>query len=127
MQNIIEEEKQRRTDLKGNRFFSDKERRPVPLPAKSTGGKTILAGFPFFEDWGRDTMIALPGICLSTGRCEEAKSILRTFAAYEKEGLPNLFPEGEKEPMYNTADENCVFLYFERTRTKILFGKCIRL
>ena len=54
---------------------------------ESTDGLTILAGFPFFEDWGRDTMIALPGICISTGRVESAKSILRTFAFYEKDGL----------------------------------------
>mgnify|MGYP002797593425 CR=1 FL=1 len=89
---------------------------------ESTGGDTILAGFPFFEDWGRDTMIALPGICLSTRRYDEAKSILRTFARYEKEGLmPNLFPEGGKEPMYNTVDAallfiNCVWLYYEATK-----------
>ena len=50
-------------------------------------------------------MIALPGICLSTGRYETAKSILRTFAVNERDGLmPNLFPEGGNEPMYNTAD-----------------------
>ena len=89
---------------------------------ESTGGDTILAGFPFFEDWGRDTMIALPGICLSTRRYDEAKSILRTFARYEKEGLmPNLFPEGGKEPMYNTVDAallfiNCVWLYYDATK-----------
>ena len=84
----------------------------------STGGKTILAGYPFFEDWGRDTMIALPGVCISTGRYEDAESILRTFAAYERRGLmPNLFPEGRNDPMYNTVDAallfiNCVWLYY---------------
>ena len=62
---------------------------------KSTGGKTILAGFPFFEDWGRDTMIALPGVCLSTRQYEDARSILRTFARYERQGLmPNLAMKG---------------------------------
>ena len=72
---------------------------------ESTGGKTILAGYPLFGDWGRDTMIALPGCCLATGRYEDAKSILRTFLAYEKDGLvPNLFPEGDQTPMYNTVD-----------------------
>ena len=71
----------------------------------STKGKTILAGYPLFSDWGRDTMIALPGCCLATSRFEDAKSILRTFLAYEKDGLvPNLFPEGEAKPMYNTVD-----------------------
>lgn len=85
--------------------------------AESTNGKTILAGFPFFEDWGRDTMIALPGVCISTGQYDAAKEILRTFAVHEKDGLmPNLFPEGGTEPMYNTVDAallfiNCVYLY----------------
>lgn len=89
---------------------------------ESTDGETILAGFPFFEDWGRDTMIALPGLCISTGRYESAKEILRTFAANERGGLmPNLFPEGKNDPMYNTADAallfiNSVYLYYEATR-----------
>ncbi len=87
----------------------------------STGGKTILAGYPFFGDWGRDTMIALTGCCLSTGRYDDAKSILRTFLAYEQDGLvPNLFPEGTAEPMYNTVDAallmiNIIWLYVEKT------------
>ncbi len=87
---------------------------------ESVGGKTILAGFPFFEDWGRDTMIAVAGCCISTGQFETAKSILRTFAAYCREGLmPNLFPEGKTDPMYNTADAsllfiNAVYLYYEK-------------
>ncbi len=87
---------------------------------ESTGGKTILAGYPFFGDWGRDTMIALAGCTLSTRRYEDARSILRTFFQYEKDGLvPNLFPEGTAQPMYNTADAallliNVVWLYVQR-------------
>lgn len=78
---------------------------------ESTNGKTILAGFPFFEDWGRDTMIALPGITLVTGRFEECKSILRTFAKYVHKGLlPNLFPEGDCNPMYNSVDAPLLFI-----------------
>ncbi len=78
---------------------------------ESTGGKTILAGFPFFEDWGRDTMIALPGITMVTGRFEECKSILRTFAKYVHKGLlPNLFPEGDCNPMYNSVDAPLLFI-----------------
>ena len=77
----------------------------------STGGKTILAGYPLFSDWGRDTMIALPGCCLATSRFEEAKSILRTFLAYEKDGLvPNLFPEGDHAPMYNAVDAALILI-----------------
>jgi len=87
----------------------------------STGGKTILAGYPLFSDWGRDTMIALPGCTMATGRFEDAKSILRTFLAYERNGLvPNLFPEGGAEPMYNTVDAallliDSVWQYYIRT------------
>lgn len=83
----------------------------------STGGKTILAGYPFFGDWGRDTMIALTGCTLSTKQYATAKSILKTFLAYEKDGLvPNLFPEGQDKPHYNTVDAallfiNCIWLY----------------
>ena len=88
----------------------------------STKGKTILAGYPLFSDWGRDTMIALPGCTLATGRTEEARSILRTFLIYEQDGLvPNLFPEGELAPMYNTVDAallliDCVWQYVRKTR-----------
>ena len=87
----------------------------------STGEKSIIAGYPFFGDWGRDTMIALPGCALATGRYDVARSILRTFLAYEKDGLvPNLFPEGENAPMYNTVDAallmiNIIYLYHRRT------------
>lgn len=99
-----------------NQFISKRE---------STGGKTILAGYPFFEDWGRDTMIALPGLCISTGQYEAAKQILYTFAQNEKDGLmPNLFPEGGKEPLYNTVDAallfiNSVYLYYEATKDRV--------
>lgn len=88
----------------------------------SSGGKTILAGYPYFGDWGRDTMIALPGCVLAAGRYETARSILRTFLTYERDGLvPNLFPEGEEEPRYNTVDAallliNCVWLYWRKTK-----------
>lgn len=87
----------------------------------ATGGKTIVAGYPFFGDWGRDTMIALPGCALATNRTDDAKRILRTFLAYEKDGLvPNLFPSDMNEPRYNTVDAallliNTVYLYVKQT------------
>lgn len=90
----------------------------------STDKQTILAGYPFFEDWGRDTMIALSGCCLSVKQYEVAESILRTFMMYCKKGLmPNLFPEGKQEPRYNTVDAALLFIlavyeYFLRTRDK---------
>ena len=77
----------------------------------STGQKTILAGFPFFEDWGRDTMIALVGCCLSTRQYDTARSILETFMAHCHRGLmPNLFPEGADAAAYNTVDAALLFI-----------------
>jgi predicted glycogen debranching enzyme len=68
-------------------------------------GTTVIAGYPWFSDWGRDTMIALPGLALATDRVSEAESILRTFAAHVSEGmLPNRFPDGGEAPEYNTVD-----------------------
>lgn len=85
---------------------------------ESTKGKSILAGFPFFEDWGRDTMISLFGCSISTRQFDDAKSILRTFMKYCNKGLmPNLFPEGKNDPLYNTVDAallyiNAVYSYY---------------
>jgi predicted glycogen debranching enzyme len=68
-------------------------------------GSTVIAGYPWFSDWGRDTMIALPGLTLATGRYDIAASILRTFARFVSRGmLPNRFPDGGDEPEYNTVD-----------------------
>lgn len=78
---------------------------------ESTKGKSIIAGYPFFEDWGRDTMIALNGCCIATNRFEDAKNILRTFMYYCKNGImPNLFPEGNNEALYNTVDASLLFI-----------------
>lgn len=77
----------------------------------STGKQTILAGFPFFEDWGRDTMISLPGCCLATRQFDTAKAIFETFMQYCRNGLmPNLFPEGTQQPWYNTVDAALLFI-----------------
>ena len=68
-------------------------------------GKTVIAGYPWFSDWGRDTMIALPGLALTTQRYDIAASILRTFAAHVDQGmLPNRFPDDAQAPEYNTVD-----------------------
>jgi len=73
--------------------------------AASPVGTTVIAGYPWFGDWGRDTMIALPGLALATGRHAEAASILRTFASHLSQGmLPNRFPDGNEAPEYNTVD-----------------------
>ncbi len=66
---------------------------------------TIIAGYHWFTDWGRDTMIALPGLCLATGRYDEARQILEAFAGAISEGMiPNRFPDAREEPEYNTVD-----------------------
>jgi predicted glycogen debranching enzyme len=66
---------------------------------------SVIAGYPWFGDWGRDTMIALTGLTLRTGRHEIARKILTTFAAYVQDGmLPNYFPDGGETPEYNTVD-----------------------
>ena len=67
--------------------------------------RTIIAGYHWFGDWGRDTMVSLEGLTLCTGRHRETRAILRTFARYIKDGLvPNLFPEGARNALYHTAD-----------------------
>ena len=74
--------------------------------------RTVIAGYPWFTDWGRDTMISLEGLCLLTGRTEEAGAILRTFAGHTRDGLiPNLFPEGENAGLYHTADATLWFFH----------------
>jgi predicted glycogen debranching enzyme len=77
--------------------------------------KTVLAGYPWFSDWGRDTMVALPGLCLVTGRPWLARNILRTFSRFVSEGmLPNEFPRAGAAPMYNSVD--AALWYFEAVR-----------
>jgi predicted glycogen debranching enzyme len=77
--------------------------------------KTILAGYPWFSDWGRDTMVALPGLCLTAGRPAVARNILQTYAHFVSEGmLPNNFPSAGKAPEYNTAD--ATLWYFHAIR-----------
>lgn len=125
---ILQEMERRQQTLEQKVTLKDPVARQLALSAgafltrrDSTGGKTIVAGYPLFGDWGRDTMIALPGCVLATGRYDAARSILRTFLEYEQDGLvPNLFPEGQAKPQYNTADAallliNCIWLYYQRT------------
>ncbi|MBD2492349.1 amylo-alpha-1,6-glucosidase [Aulosira sp. FACHB-615] len=95
--------------LGADQFIVD---RSVP---EESHGKTIIAGYPWFSDWGRDTMISLPGLTIATGRPEVARAILRTFAKYVNQGmLPNRFPDVGEEPEYNTVD--ATLWYFEAIR-----------
>jgi predicted glycogen debranching enzyme len=74
--------------------------------------RTVIAGYHWFTDWGRDTMISLEGLTLSTGRQREASFILRTFAHYVRDGLiPNMFPDGSNEGLYHTADATLWFFH----------------
>jgi predicted glycogen debranching enzyme len=74
--------------------------------------RTIIAGYHWFTDWGRDTMISLEGLTLVTGRQAEAGYILRTFAHHVRDGLiPNMFPEGERVGLYHTADASLWFFH----------------
>jgi predicted glycogen debranching enzyme len=93
--------------LPASRFEED-------MMARAAGEETrsIIAGYHWFTDWGRDTMISLEGLTLCTGRHREARAILTTFARYVRDGLiPNQFPEGQREAMYNTVDASLWYFH----------------
>jgi predicted glycogen debranching enzyme len=99
----------RRLVLAADQFIA---RRPTP---EDPDGLTVLAGYHWFGDWGRDTMIALPGLTLTTGRPGAARAILTTFARFVDRGmLPNRFPDAGEAPEYNTVD--ATLWYFEAIR-----------
>jgi predicted glycogen debranching enzyme len=106
--------------LAADQFIVDR-----PLPNQPTG-KTIIAGYHWFGDWGRDTMISLPGLTLTTGHLEAARSVLITFAKYVDQGmLPNRFPDAGEVPEYNTVDATlwyfeAIRLYYKATQDKTL-------
>lgn len=84
----------------------------IRLEAIGEEAQSIIAGYPWFTDWGRDTMISLEGLTLTTKRFNVANSILRTFAYYIKDGLiPNMFPDGIRNIFYNTADATLWFFH----------------
>ncbi|QOV87766.1 amylo-alpha-1,6-glucosidase [Humisphaera borealis] len=82
-------------------------------------GTTIIAGYPWFADWGRDTFISLPGLLLTTGRFEQARQVLTTFGQYVQGGMvPNRFDDYTNEPSYNTVDASLWYIHaaFEYAR-----------
>lgn len=89
---------------------------------KTTGKMTIIAGYPWFSDWGRDTMISIPGLTLETGRSEEALQMIEGFLSMAYQGIiPNNFPDEGQEPMYNTSDGtlwlfNATYAYYQKTK-----------
>ncbi|MDJ0753816.1 MAG: amylo-alpha-1,6-glucosidase [Ardenticatenaceae bacterium] len=83
---------------------------------QNQNGHSIIAGYPWFSDWGRDTMISIPGLTLCNGRADIGRSILHTYAQYVDQGmLPNRFPDEGEIPEYNTADAS--LWYFQAIRT----------
>ncbi|MBE5936167.1 MAG: glycogen debranching protein [Lachnospiraceae bacterium] len=117
---IIQECRDRAKDVLGKLKVRDRYIDRLALSAdtfivdrKSTGLKTVLAGYPWFSDWGRDTMIALQGLTLCTGRFKDNREILQSFAIYIKNGLiPNMFPSNDdEEPIYNTVDASMWYFY----------------
>ena len=86
--------------------------------AEEPNGQSVIAGYPWFGDWGRDTMISLPGLTLATGRSSTALRILQTFSRFVSQGmLPNVFPGAGETPDYNTADASLWF--FEAWRAYV--------
>ena len=89
--------------------------RPIEIARARAAGdepRTVIAGYHWFTDWGRDTMISLEGLTLATGRTTEAGCILRTFGHHVRDGLiPNMFPEGERLGLYHTADATLWFFH----------------
>jgi len=94
--------------------FAPAGRREDTARARAAGDeiRSIIAGYHWFTDWGRDTMISLEGLTMTTGRQVEASYILRTFAHYIRDGLiPNMFPEGKTDGLYHTADATLWFFH----------------
>lgn len=119
-ENKAADEFSKRLALAADQFIVDRGR----------DGKTILAGYPWFTDWGRDTMISLPGLTLSTGRFDIARVILKTFAAHSRHGLiPNRFPDGDEPPAYNTVDAALWFVMavdsYVRETNDPVFLECV--
>jgi predicted glycogen debranching enzyme len=113
---VFASEKRRREKLLDSSSSKDEFSKILTLAAdqfvvkRGEDLKTLIAGYHWFSDWGRDTMISLPGICLVTGRYDDAKKILRAFAQSASQGmLPNRFPDAGEQPEYNTVDATLWF------------------
>jgi predicted glycogen debranching enzyme len=97
--------------LHRSRFKSPLERAAEAYIVRGRHGKTIIAGYPWFADWGRDTFIALRGLCIANGRLDDALNILLSWSAHVSEGmLPNRFPDSGEAPEYNSVDASLWFI-----------------
>jgi predicted glycogen debranching enzyme len=112
---IFRDEKRRREVL--IKPYSDQNIQRLVLAAdqfvvKRDDQNSIIAGYPWFSDWGRDTMISITGLCLVTGKLKEARRILQKFSEYVHEGMiPNRFPDSGEVPEYNTIDASLWFFH----------------
>jgi predicted glycogen debranching enzyme len=92
-------------------FYTSLDRAADTYLIKRGTGKTIVAGYPWFTDWGRDTFISLRGLCLATGRLDDARDILLEWSSVVSEGmLPNLFPDQSERPEYNSVDASLWYI-----------------
>ena len=132
---LLREEKKRRVSLlKPFNYHPSLQRLALSADqfiVKRDELNTIIAGYPWFTDWGRDTMISLPGLCLITGKVKEAKRILQKFSEYVSNGMiPNRFPDHGEEPEYNTVDAtlwyfNALYKYYKSTSDKLFIKSLI--
>jgi predicted glycogen debranching enzyme len=110
--------------LAADQFIVKREIRSVINEGLPIELKTVIAGYHWFTDWGRDTMISLPGLCLETGRYEDARKIIDVFAKSVSEGMiPNRFQDNNEPPEYNNVDGtlwyfNAVFSYLQKTNDR---------
>ncbi|WP_167496333.1 amylo-alpha-1,6-glucosidase [Desulfopila sp. IMCC35006] len=135
--NLLAGERARRKNLLTALPIADDLTRALSLAAdqfvvrRGADLKTIIAGYHWFTDWGRDTMIALPGLTLVTRRYDDAKKILRVFAENIDQGmLPNRFPEAGEQPEYNTVDATLWFFvaaykYFRYSQDKVFLKETL--
>lgn len=113
----VESDLGKRLVISADQFIADR---------KSTNLKTVLAGLPWFSDWGRDTMIAIGGLTIATKQFDTAKEIIKSFARYINNGLlPNMFPDEGLDPLYNSVDASlwyfqAIYQYYTATGDKEL-------
>jgi predicted glycogen debranching enzyme len=113
---LLDRERARRTAVIARSALSDEVLQELVAAAdqfivqRGGEGRTVIAGYPWFGDWGRDTMISLPGLCVATGRLDDARRILTEFSRVLDQGmLPNRFPDSGEAPEYNTVDATLWF------------------
>ncbi len=130
-------ERKRRENLQAALHGADPVTRRLLVSAdqfivkRGTGQRSVIAGYPWFGDWGRDTLISIPGLCLTAGRTNDARQILDSFAQHVSEGMiPNRFPDGDEVPEYNTIDASLWFFhaayrYLEVSADRMFIGKIL--